>query len=82
MEISVVGDFNAEELERCLLRYVGTVAPRPPDLCAPLAHLQHNILSPPFEQRHTVWHLRVRLFCYVHYSLAFLTQLSASALGL
>ena len=56
----MVGDFDPEELERCLLRFVGTVAPRPAELCSPMTHVAHQILAPPFDQRHTVWHLQVR----------------------
>ncbi|GAX77204.1 hypothetical protein CEUSTIGMA_g4650.t1 [Chlamydomonas eustigma] len=58
LEINIVGDFNPEELEQCLLRYIGTVRPRPQELCSPLLHVGQNILSPPLEQRHTVWHLK------------------------
>ena len=60
LEVNVVGDFDPEELERCLLRFVGTVAPRPAELCSPMTHVAHQILAPPFDQRHTVWHLQVR----------------------
>ena len=56
----MVGDFDPEELERCLLRFVGTVAPRPAELCSPMTHVAHQIQAPPFDQRHTVWHLQVR----------------------
>lgn len=58
MEINVVGDFDAAELERCLLRYVGTVSPRPAAQCLPITHFPTPFLSPPFDQRHSVWHLR------------------------
>lgn len=57
LEINVVGDFDPEELERCLLRYVGTVSPRPAELQRPVEHYPTNFISPPFDQRHSVWHL-------------------------
>eukprot|EP00887_Chlorella_sp_A99_P001378 scaffold8.g1378.t1 len=56
LEVSVVGDFDEEELEQCLLQYVGTVRRRPPAAApvdAPLV-----IASPPREARHMSWHLR------------------------
>lgn len=57
MEVNIVGDFNQRELERCLLRYIGTVSPLPESEREPIRHFTTTILSPPFEKRHTVWHL-------------------------
>lgn len=57
MEVNIVGDFDAKELERCLLRYIGTIAPRPEAEIEPIRHFASTILSPPMEKRHTVWHL-------------------------
>ncbi|KAG1670958.1 hypothetical protein FOA52_011393 [Chlamydomonas sp. UWO 241] len=58
IEIDVVGDFDAAELEACLLKFIGTVSPRDPALVAPITHVTADFLAPPFEQRHSVWHLR------------------------
>ncbi|GIL94695.1 hypothetical protein Vretimale_918 [Volvox reticuliferus] len=55
-EISVVGDFDAAELEALALDYVGTVAPRP----APQPLFVHPITfrNPPLSERHQTWHLK------------------------
>ncbi|GLC34133.1 hypothetical protein PLESTB_000841000 [Pleodorina starrii] len=55
-EISVVGDFDAAELEALVLHYVGTVAPRP----APQPLFVHPIefKDPPPTERHQMWHLK------------------------
>lgn len=56
LEMSVVGDFKASELEDLVRRYVGTVRPRP----APLPLHMHPIVfrDPPTPERHQTWHLK------------------------
>ena len=51
MEVSIVGDFDADELESCILRYLGTVAPKPEAQTIQVAHHALSFRSPPFGER-------------------------------
>jgi hypothetical protein len=55
-ELNVVGDFDAAELERLVLGYVGTIRPRQPP--APLPAHPIVFRQPPHEERHITWHLK------------------------
>jgi Peptidase M16 inactive domain len=60
LEVSIVGDIDAAELEDCLLRYLGTVLqtrPQPVLNEAPV-----RICNPPAHIRHQTWHLKVGVF--------------------
>ena len=60
LEVSVVGDFDEEELEGCLLQYMGTVQPSPTTEAAGAAAQDRplQVAAPPREERHLTWHLR------------------------
>jgi len=58
LEVNIVGDFDENELESVLLKYLGTVPPPPPTLVAPILHYPSVFLNPPMETRHSTWHLQ------------------------
>ena len=59
LEISIVGDFDENELEHSILMYLGTVEPKPDMPGAGDAIAQcPTVCSPPLEERHSVWHLK------------------------
>lgn len=57
IEINIVGDIAGADVDSAVLRYLGTVAPRPPaqqpTVQAPV------ILYPPVHLRRQAWHLKV-----------------------
>jgi len=57
LEINVVGDFDAQELERLVATYLGTVAPRPPTAVTPIIEYPVVWQDPTLERRHSSWHL-------------------------
>lgn len=59
MEISIVGDINAEEVDEAILKYIGTVQHGEPlDISneKPVTFISDLIPT----ERHQVWHLQVR----------------------
>lgn len=59
LEVSVVGDFDPEELEEAVLTYLGTVATKKIAQSAGDALLQSpTVCDPPLEEKHSVWHLK------------------------
>ncbi len=55
----MVGDIDGAELERLLLRFLGTVAPRAPEHVVPITHVTQAFQQHlPFDERHTAWHLQ------------------------
>ena len=58
LEVSVVGDFDTDELETLALRYLGTVTDRQPSHT--VAPVPIALLQPPPHLRHQRWHLKVR----------------------
>ena len=62
LEISIVGDLEESEVEDAVLRYLGTVSPRPD--AKPILGGRNAIpelpelLSPSEKERHSVWHLQ------------------------
>eukprot|EP00798_Chlamydomonas_sp_ICE-L_P027064 gene27064-2297_t len=61
MEVNIVGDFDPDELESLLLRYVGTVKPREKGRDTSqmmLEQLPIEFYDPPRDERHGVWHLQ------------------------
>lgn len=60
LEVSVVGDFDEEELEEAVLAYLGTVKSNgrnETEIGDALAQCP-KICNPPLEERHSVWHLK------------------------
>lgn len=59
LEVCIVGDFEEADVEDCVLRYLGTVAPRSETAAAP-AHVDKplTVCSPPMGDRHMRWHLK------------------------
>lgn len=59
LEISIVGDFDENELEQAILMYLGTIKPKPNAQGPGNALAQcPTICDPPLNQRHSVWHLK------------------------
>lgn len=59
LEISIVGDFDENDLEEAILMYLGTVKSKPNAQIAGDALSQcPAICDPPLEERHSVWHLK------------------------
>ena len=59
LEISVVGDFDEDELEQAVLMYLGTVEPKADAQGPGDALIQSpTVCDPPLEVRHSVWHLK------------------------
>jgi len=55
---SIVGDLDAPEVDALVLRYLGTIAPRPP--AAPPAARPIELMAPFGERRQQTWHLQAR----------------------
>ncbi len=56
--VSIVGDLDGPEVDALVLRYLGTIAPRPP--ASPPVARPIQVVYPPAEQRRQAWHLKVR----------------------
>lgn len=59
LEVSIVGDFDENELEEAALKYLGTVVPKS-NAQGPGSALEQSplVCDPPLEERHSVWHLK------------------------
>jgi len=55
---SIVGDLDAPEVDALVLRYLGTIAPRPP--AAPPAARPIELMAPFGARRQQTWHLQAR----------------------
>ncbi|KAL6754220.1 peptidase M16 inactive domain-containing protein [Haematococcus lacustris] len=58
LEINIVGDVDAAELDRHLLRFIGTVPTPDPAQVQPFPHVTIPLQDLPFEARHSAWHLK------------------------
>lgn len=56
LEVSIVGDFDAQLLERLVQRYLGTLTRAPP--AQPLPTWPVLLQNPPVHQRRLSWHLQ------------------------
>lgn len=59
-----MGDLDAPEVDALVLRYLGTIAPRPP--ASPPVARPIQVVYPPAEQRRQAWHLKVRRAGLLH----------------
>lgn len=61
VEISLVGDIDIAEVDDIVLRYLGTIAPRPEAAVAQLPPPRVPVIcTPPAHVRRQAWHLKAR----------------------